>query len=68
MKIKHLLLSLILIILGLACMLIENASSYYIDAQGMWHEYFCLILVAWLLVITGIVVGGIGIFKDYKHK
>lgn len=67
MKIKHLLFSLILIILGLACILIENASSY-IDAQGMWHEYFFLILVAWLLVITGIVVGGIGIFKDYKHK
>lgn len=67
MKIKHLLLSLLFIVLGLACMLIENASSY-IDAQGMWHEYFCLILVAWLLVITGIVVGGIGIFKDYKHK
>ena len=67
MKIKHLLFSLLFIVLGLACMLIENASSY-IDAQSMFHEYFCLILVAWLLVITGIVVGGIGIFKDYKHK
>lgn len=67
MKIKHLLFSLILIVLGLACMLIENAVSY-IDTPGMWHEYFFLILVAWLLVITGIVVGGIGIFKNNKHK
>lgn len=68
MKIKHLLFSLLFIVLGLACMLIENASSYYIDAQGMWHEYCFLLLVAWLLVITGIVVGGIGIFKNNKHK
>lgn len=67
MRIKHLLFSLILIILGLACILIENASAY-IDAQGMWHEYFFLLLVAWLLAITGIVVGGIGIFKGYKCK
>lgn len=67
MKIKHLLFSLLLIVLGLACMLIDNAASY-IDTQGMLHEYFFLLLVAWLLVITGIVVGGIGIFKNNKHK
>lgn len=67
MKIKHLLFSLLLIVLGLACMLIDNAVSY-IDTQGMLHEYFLLILVAWLLVITGIVVGGIGILKNNKHK
>lgn len=67
MRIKHLSFGLLLIVLGLACMLIENASSY-VDAQGMWHEYFFLILVAWLLVITGIVVGGIGIFKNNKRK
>lgn len=67
MKIKHLLLSLIFIVLGLACMLAENVSAY-IDAQRMWHEYFFLLLAAWLLVITGIVVGGIGIFKNNKHK
>lgn len=67
MNIKHLLFSLLFIVLGLACMLAENASSY-VDTQGMWYEYFCLILVAWLLVITGIVVGGIGIFKNNKHK
>lgn len=67
MRIKHLLLSLLFIVLGLTCMLIENAVSY-IDTPGMWHEYFFLLLVAWLLVITGIVVGGIGIFKNNKRK
>lgn len=67
MRIKHLLFSLLFIVLGLACTLIENA-VLYIDTPGMWHEYFFLLLVAWLLVITGIVVGGIGIFKNNKHK
>ncbi|MGM9907355.1 DUF3955 domain-containing protein [Limosilactobacillus sp.] len=56
MKNKHRIwLSLFCIIIGLVCALIYNSSSY-VDAQGMLHEYFFLVPLAWILIITGSIV------------
>ena len=67
-------LSLLLLVLGVACFVAFKFSGSTLDAAGIVHEPFLLVITGWSLIVFGIIAGiisglyrgGVKIFKAFR--
>ncbi|MGN1399556.1 MAG: DUF3955 domain-containing protein [Erysipelotrichaceae bacterium] len=57
-----------LLVMGAFCFFVKAASVEYIDEQGFLHENFFLIPIGYLLLLSGIIVLLIQLFKNIRKK
>lgn len=56
--------SLVLLLLGIACLIVKGFTPEHIDAQGILHEpYFFLLPIGFGNILLGLILGTIGFIK-----